>query len=150
MRWGITTRNNEPMLREDRFEKQLSQLFDDFFEMKPSSLFETKWMPSIDVDEDENGIHVKAEIPGIEEKDLHVVIEQNMLTISGEKSEEKKSENKRYVVSERQFGSFYRSIALPEGIDANKITAKFKNGVLHIEIPRTEEAKPKKITIDVH
>jgi len=150
MRWGITTRNNEPMLREDRFEKQLSQLFDDFFEMKPSSLFETRWMPSIDVDEDENGIHVKAEIPGIEEKDLHVVIEQNMLTISGEKSEEKKSENKRYVVSERQFGSFYRSIALPEGIDANKITAKFKNGVLHIEIPRTEEAKPKKITIDVH
>lgn len=138
------------MLREDRFEKQLSQLFDDFFEMKPSSLFETRWMPSIDVDEDENGIHVKAEIPGIEEKDLHVVIEQNMLTISGEKSEEKKSENKRYVVSERQFGSFYRSIALPEGIDANKITAKFKNGVLHIEIPRTEEAKPKKITIDVH
>ncbi len=137
-------------MREDRFEKQLSQLFDDFFEMKPSSLFETRWMPSIDVDEDENGIHVKAEIPGIEEKDLHVVIEQNMLTISGEKSEEKKSENKRYVVSERQFGSFYRSIALPEGIDANKITAKFKNGVLHIEIPRTEEAKPKKITIDVH
>lgn len=94
---------------------------------------------------------MKAEIPGIDEKDLQVTLENNILTIAGEKKEERneKDRDSRWVVSERKFGSFRRSISLPEGIRSDKIKAAFRNGVLRVEIPREESAKPRKITIDV-
>ncbi|HOS40561.1 MAG TPA: Hsp20/alpha crystallin family protein [Spirochaetota bacterium] len=152
MKWGLSKRENKQNQGIDSFRREIQNLFDDFFTVGPSSLFDAAWAPSIDIEESDTAIHIKAEVPGIEEKNLSVSIENNMLIISGEKNEERKEEgtDKRYVVSERRFGSFHRSIQLPENIKSDKISAKFKNGVLAIDIPKDETAQPKMITIDVH
>jgi len=151
MKWGITKKNRESGTSLDSFQRDISRVFDDFFALTPSSMFEIDWTPSIDVEEDEKGIRVKAEIPGIDEKDLRVTLDQNILSIEGEKREERREEDKgsRYVLSERKFGSFHRSISLPSGVKAESIKASFKNGVLKVEIPRDESQKPRKIAIDV-
>lgn len=151
MKWNISKRNGNPVNNYDSFRREMQNLFDDFFSIRPAAMFENKWVPSVDVEEDENAIHVRAEVPGIDEKDLTVTLENNVLTIAGEKIEEKKEENKdkRYMVSERRFGSFRRSLALPAGIRTDTIKAVFRNGVLKIEIPREESARPKMIKIDV-
>ena len=149
MKWSLTRKNaNEnPM---DVFHRNIEEVFDDFFSFKPSGLFESKWLPRVDVEEENGRIHVKAEIPGIEEKDLNVTLTDNVLTISGEKREERKDEKKnRSIVSERFFGSFSRAITLPEGVRAENITATFKNGVLNLEIPVDEAKQPKKISINI-
>jgi len=89
-------------------------------------------------------------MPGIDEKDLDVRLEYNVLVLSGEKKEEKKEEKKNYVFSERKYGSFYRTIALPEGAKTDKIKTTFKKGILSIEIPKDEVKEAKKIPIEVH
>ena len=135
----------------DSFERDISKVFDDFFSIRPSSMFECEWSPCVDIEEDGKHLRVVAEVPGIDEKDLKVTLEGNMLIISGEKKEEKteKDAAKRYVVSERSFGSFYRSVALPEDIITDSVKAKFKNGILTVEMEKSEQAKPKKIQIEV-
>ena len=152
MNWGLTRRNRDLTDGYDLFRKDISRVFDDFFAITPSTLFETDWVPTVDVEEDDKAVHVKAEIPGIEEKDLNVTLEDNILTISGEKNEEKKEENKKknYIFSERKFGSFSRSITLPDGVKGEKIKANFKKGVLKVEIPKDDTKKPKKISINVN
>ncbi len=147
MKWGITRRNEQPEWGVDSFRKEINQLFNDFFSIGPSSLSESGWMPTVDVEEDDKEVRIRAEIPGIEEKDLSVTLENDILTIAGEKKEEKKEENRRYVVSERRFGSFHRSIRLPEGIDREKIEAGFKNGVLRVTIPRIGTPETKRVKI---
>jgi len=151
MKWGLTKRDRDPDTAYSDFRKDIDRVFDDFFSLKPSSLFDSEWLPSVDIDEDDKAIHIKAELPGIDEKDLKVNLENNVLTISGEKKEERKEEDKdkRTIVSERRFGSFSRSLSVPEGIKAEKIKAKFKDGVLNIEVPKEETVQPKKINIDV-
>jgi len=149
MKWGLTKRDDD-LWGVESFRKGLRGLFDEFFEMGPTSLMEAKWMPMVSVDEDEKAIHVRAEMPGIDEKDLNVTLENNMLIISGEKKEERKEERKRSVISERRFGSFSRSIAMPEGIKGDSISATFKKGVLMIDIPKTEHGKGGKIKITVN
>jgi HSP20 family protein len=149
MKWGLTKRNEDISTSLGTLNRDISRMFDDFFSIKPSSMFEFEWAPAIDVHETDNSIHVKAEIPGMSEKDINVSIENNVLTISGEKNEEKKSENKKYAVCERRFGSFFRSIALPDGIKRDGIKAAYKNGVLDIEIPKEASVKPAPIKIDV-
>lgn len=152
MKWGITRQNNKNNATSlDVFRRNLNSLFDDFFSLTPTSMFEFDWSPSVDVAEDDTSIRVKAEVPGIDEKDLKVTLENNVLIIEGEKKEERHEEDKntRYVVSERRFGSFRRSIGLPEGIKADKIKASFKKGVLQIEIPKEESAKSRRINIDI-
>jgi len=119
--------------------------------MSPSTLFESKWLPSVDVEENGKMITVKAEVPGMDEKDISVTLSDNVLTISGEKRQENTREEsgKRYVVTERKYGSFSRSITLPEGIKADKIKASFRKGVLSVDIPKDESAQPRKIEIKI-
>jgi len=147
---NLIKRNNNKEYGLDTFRKNIDKLFDEFFFLTPTSLFKNDWEPTIDVEEDDKTIRVKAEIPGIDEKDLDVRVENNVLTLSGEKKEERKEEKKNYVFSERKFGSFSRSIGLPEGIKSDKIKATFKKGVLNIEIPKDETKESKKIEINVH
>jgi HSP20 family protein len=147
---NLIKRTNNKEYGIDTFRENIDKLFDDFFFLTPTSLFKSDWEPTVDVEEDEKTIRVKAEVPGIDEKDLEVKIENNVLTLSGEKKEERKEEKKNYVFSERKFGSFSRSISLPEGVKTDKIKATFKKGVLNIEIPKDEKAEPKKIAIEVH
>jgi len=143
-------KHNNKELKENTFRNNIDKLFDDFFFFSPTTLFKNDWEPSVDIEEGKDTIHVKAEMPGIDEKDLDVKIEDNVLILSGEKKEEKKEEKKNYLYSERKYGSFYRSISLPEGIDKEKVKATFIKGVLNIDIPKKEVKEPKKITINVN
>ena len=150
MKFGIKKREDIPGSELDTFRRSISDLFDDFFSLKPAGLFDSDWVPAVDVHEDEKGIYVKADIPGMDEKNLEVNIQNNILTIKGEKSEERReSNNRRALMTERRYGSFQRSIRLPEGIKADRVKAEFKNGVLNIDIPceHAEPAKKIKITV---
>ena len=144
MKWGLTRWNDANL--------GLSTVFDDFFRVTPVEIFGNGINPNVDVQEDEHAVYVKAEVPGIDEKDINVELKENVLTISGEKKEEVKEEdkNRNYRYSERRFGSFCRSVVLPEGIQGDAVTAHYRNGVLEIELPKSEKAKPKKIAISVN
>jgi len=144
MKMGISRLNNSDIT--------LSNLFDDFFRMVPTHIYSYEPIPKIDVKEDEKAVYVKAEIPGLDEKDLEVTLKDNMLTISGEKKEETSEEDKEknYRYCERRFGSFRRSIEMPDGIKTDSVKASYKNGVLDIELPKSEPAQPKKINISVN
>lgn len=144
MKWGLT-RWNDPDLA-------LSAVFDDFFRVTPVEMFGNGINPKVDIQEDEHAVYVKAEVPGIDEKDINVELKENILTISGEKKEEKQEQdkNRNYNYSERRFGSFCRTVVLPEGIKADAVTAHYRNGVLEIELPKAEKVKPKKIEISVN
>ena len=150
MQFGLKKRDESYHSEIDAFRRSISNLFDDFFTIKPSTLFETEWMPSVDVHEDAKGIYVKAEMPGMDEKNIDVNIENNYLTIKGEKKEEREEKrDKRTIVTERKFGSFERTIRLPDGIQADKVKADFKNGVLAINIPKEKVEEPKKVKINI-
>lgn len=122
------------------FDSVLNRFFDDGFDTGSST-------PAVDVHEDENQFTLEAEMPGMTDKDVDINVENNMLTISSKKEEEKEEEKKGYVLKERRRSSFSRSFMLPKNVDAGKIEASMKNGVLNLTIPKAEEAKPKKIEI---
>lgn len=149
MKWNLSTRNKNSESRLDVFSKDMRKIFDDFLSFAPSSLFKEDWIPEIEVKEDEKAIHVLAEVPGIEEKDLSVDFKNSMLTICGEKrgDKEEKDEKKSLILSERRYGTFCRTVRLPDGIRADEIKAEFRNGVLKIVVPKTETMQPKKISI---
>jgi HSP20 family protein len=101
--------------------------------------------PAVDVTESEKGYEITAELPGMEEKNIEVKVSNGTLTIKGEKQEEKEEKKKDYYLHERRFGSFERSFSLPDGVDADKIEAGFKKGVLTVTLPKKPEAqKPAK------
>jgi len=150
MKWGLSKQNHQPLNSIDRFRNQMDNFFDDFLSFKPLSLYDNEWSPSMDVIDGEKVIQVKADLPGLEQKDIELTFENGVLTISGQKSEEKRDETKNYLVSERRFGSFVRSIRLPNGIRQEDINAEFKDGVLTVAIPKDEKVHPRKIDVKVN
>lgn len=104
-------------------------------------------MPKIDIKEKKDSVVVKAEIPGVAEEDLEIEITDNVMTISGEKKEEKEEDKDGYHYKESHTGSFSRSFSLPSEVAAEKADAEMKNGVLTITVPKVEAKKPKKVTI---
>jgi HSP20 family protein len=102
---------------------------------------------ALDVVETDDDLMVKATLPGIKAEDVDITIDNGMLTIQGEAQEEHTEEGERYHLRERRYGAFCRSVALPVGVDADKAKAEFENGVLTLTLPKTEEAKPKRITV---
>jgi HSP20 family protein len=113
-----------------------------------ASLFSAEWMPRIDIKEDTNHYTVTADIPGVDPKDIEVTMANGMLTIRGERREEKEEDNKGYRRRECFMGSFERSFQMPETADSDNIVAKGKNGVLTIQIGKKEAAKPRTIQIE--
>ena len=107
------------------------------------------WAPPVDIFETENDIVLKAELPGIDPKDVEVRVEDNTLYLKGERKYEKEVNDKNYHRVERSYGSFARSFSLPNSIDADKVKAEYKDGLLTLTMPKREEAKPKTIKIDV-
>ena len=103
--------------------------------------------PSVDIYEEGNDLVLKAELPGIDKKDLNVTISENRITISGEKKQEEKVEKKDYHWIERSYGSFTRNFRLPDNVNGEEAKATFKEGILEVRVPKTEEAKQKKITV---
>ena len=109
------------------------------------------FMPPVDIVESNDGLMVKAEVPGLEKDSFKVSVEDNVLTISGEKKMEydETDKDQNYHRVERTYGSFSRSFTLPNTVDVKKVNAKYRNGVLEVKLPKSEEAKPKEIEIDV-
>ena len=98
-------------------------------------------MPNLDLSETKEALTVKVEIPGMDSKDVQVTLQENVLTIKGEKKEEKESKDERYHRVERNYGAFARSVRLPVGVDGSKVEARFKNGVLTVTLPKTPGAR---------
>ena len=107
------------------------------------------WAPPVDIFENENNIVLKAELPGVDPKDVEVRVEDNTLYLKGERKFEKETEEENYHRIERSYGSFARSFSLPSSIDAEKVGADYKDGLLTLTLPKREEAKPKTIKINV-
>ncbi len=107
------------------------------------------WMPSVDVRETKDALEITAELPGLEPKDVEVSVENGVLTLKGSRQFEKASEGETYHRVERAYGSFERSFSLPTNVDPEKVKAAYRHGVLHLTLPKREEAKPKSIAIKV-
>src|SRR2546425_12649664 len=113
------------------------------------SIAVAEWAPLVDITEDDKEYLIKAELPEVRKDDVKVAVENGVLTISGERKFEKEQKNKKYHRVERAYGSFVRSFTLPEGADADKVNAEFKDGVLKVHLPKSEEVKPKQIEVKV-
>jgi HSP20 family protein len=113
------------------------------------SLTSSSFAPAVDVYEDEHNVTLKIEVPGIDEKDIDVRIENNTLTVHGERKIEKEEKEENYRRVERQYGSFTRTFNLPPTVDAEKVQADYDKGVLKITLPKKAEAKPKQIKVNV-
>ena len=146
----------------ERLRQEIDRLFEDFdggFRRWPASrplanvvpFWREEWpiAPAVDVAETEKAYEITAELPGLDEKNIEVKFADGVLTIKGEKQQEKEEKKKDYYLNERSFGSFQRALQVPAGIDADKIEANFKKGVLTVMLPKTAEAQKaeKKITI---
>lgn len=123
------------------FNRSLSSFFDDGTETMSS------WAPAMDVLERENEIVLRAELPGLSEQDVEITVENNTLSLRGEKRFEEEENEGAYRRVERRYGSFYRSFSLPSTVDRDRIDASFKNGVLEVVLPKVEQAKPRKIAV---
>jgi HSP20 family protein len=106
------------------------------------------WRPAVDIYDQEDSIVIKAELPGLNKDGLSIEIKENKLVLKGERLADKEIKEENYYRRERSFGSFHRAFSLPAGIDPDNVTASFKDGILKVEIPKAEETKPKRITID--
>ena len=108
-----------------------------------------EWAPAVDITEDDKEYLVKAELPEIRKEDVKVTVENNIMTISGERKFEKEEKGKKYHRIERAYGSFTRSFGLPDDADASKVEAKFAEGLLKVHISKNEAAKPKQIEVKI-
>ena len=128
---------------------RVNRLFGDAYGAREEGVL-SNWVPAVDVFENENKeLVLKAELPDVKKEDVSVTVENNTLTLSGERKFEAEVKKDHYHRLERSFGSFSRSFSLPATVDSAKIAAEFKNGVLTIRLPFREEAKPRSIAIDV-
>lgn len=145
-RGGLT---RGPFREPGRMEREMEDLVGTFFRDWPMPRFarQAAWAPALDMLDRKDELVLKADLPGLEQKDIEVSVEEGILTIRGERKEEKEVKEEEYYRCERWAGAFARSLALPPGLDADKIKATFKNGVLEVHLPKTKEAKGKKIAI---
>ena len=133
-----------------RFHNRMNRIFDDFFAPAfpvDDELAMRNWNPSADVYEEDAHYVIKAELPGIDKKDIHIDFENNTLVLKGERTEDKEVNEESYYRKEMAYGRFQRSFALPEGVEADNIKADYKDGVLKITIPKPETKQPKTITV---
>ncbi len=131
---------------------ETTRFFEDFFNDFPfSASLQTRdhWMPAVDILEKDGNLVVRAELPGMEEKDIDLKLEGNVLTLKGERKMEKDEKNSNYHRVESFYGSFSRSFTLPDTVDRDKIKAEYKNGVLSITIPQKPEVRPREIPVSV-
>ena len=127
----------------------MSRLFDWAFGGRGNvSAFTSSSAPAVDVYEDDDAFHVRVDLPGMKRDEIDITLDNNTLTISGEKKNESETKNENVYRAERYYGKFFRSIDLPTAVNADKIDAKYKDGVLEIAVPKSEEARPKQIKIE--
>jgi len=133
------------------FRREMDRLWDRFFGEEPfGRRLAGEWSPTVDISETKNELLVKAELPGLDAKDIQVNISGDVLTIKGEKKKEEEEKDEHHHYVERYYGSFERSIKLPVNVKTEKVDAIFDKGVLKVMLPKTEEAKKKEIKIRVN
>ena len=140
----------DPFHELSEFQNRLSSVFGRSLPQKgQAGAAHSLWSPPVDIIEDDKEFVIKAELPDIKKDDLHVTVENGVLTLSGERKFEKEEKKRRYHRVERSFGSFSRSFSLPEGADPSKVRAEFKDGVLEVHLLKSETARPKQIEVKV-
>ena len=139
-----------PFREFERMRREMDRLWDSFFERRPAKLEEGgEFLPALDLAETGNELVVKCEVPGLDPKDIDISLSDGMLTIKGEKKQEREEKETDYHLVERSYEAFTRSIQLPKEVQGDKISASYKNGILKITLPKSEEAKKKEIKIKV-
>ncbi len=155
MAWELQTwkpfRELAPFREFERMRREMDRLWDSFFEggLRRKAEEGREWLPSLDVAETKNELVVKCEVPGMDPKDIDISLSDGMLTIKGEKKQEREEKEADYHLVERSYGSFSRSVQLPKEVQGDKINASYKNGILKITLPKSEEAKKKEVKIKV-
>jgi HSP20 family protein len=148
----------KPIAEMARWERDMERMLGNLFTRRASSFFDDRSgpgdglglrEPNLDLYEEKDQIVVKAELPGMTKDDIHVSVVDNILTIQGEKKKEEENKGKDYYHAERVYGAFVRNLTLPAEINPEKVQAVFKNGVLEIRLPKSEEAKKKAINVKV-
>lgn len=128
--------------------EELDRLFDFSQPTRDSGLF-SGWTPALDLFDEKEHLTVKVELPGLKKEDIELSLHDGVLTVSGERKNEREQKDGETFRSERYFGRFQRSVTLPTAVDANKVSAAYKDGVLTVTLPKAEEAKPKQIEVSV-
>ena len=141
----------DPFREFSTLQDRMNRLFRESFTEggREEALTTTSFAPPVDVYEDEHNVSLKIEVPGIDEKDIAVRLENNTLTVHGERKFEKEEKEENFRRVERQYGSFTRTFTLPSTVDADKVSANYEKGVLKITLPKKAEAKPKQIKVNV-
>ncbi len=146
----------EPVRELNTIQSEMNRLFNTFFDAPPSnggahgaSTTLRRWIPPMDLVETEDDFVLRADLPGLTESDVDIELEDNVLTISGERKAEHEERKEGYYRVERASGAFQRSLTLPEGVDPDAVKASFEKGVLEVRIPKPEERKPRKVSISV-
>jgi HSP20 family protein len=139
----------EPFRGVTTLQDQINRLFNESFERTGDDSSLSAWAPAVDIYETEHELVVKADLPDVDPKDLDIRVENNILTIRGERKFEKKVNEENYLRVERSYGSFARSFTLASTVNSDAIKADYQNGVLTLTIPKREEAKPKQIKVSV-
>jgi HSP20 family protein len=140
----------EPFRGVTTLQDQINRLFNATFERSSDDSSLSAWAPSVDIYETEHELVVKADLPDVDPKDLDIQVENNILTIRGERKFEKKVNEENYLRVERSYGSFARSFTLANTVNSDAIKAGYQNGVLTLTVPKREEAKPKQIKVNVN
>ena len=141
--WNLLDRLQKEFSRQDLIDPYAGRDVGD----DSSDVVTSHWRPAVDIKEEEDRFVIYADLPGVDPKDIEITMEQGVLTLKGERSEETKEEHEGYKRVERVSGSFYRRFSLPDTADAERIEAKGKNGVLEITLPKLEKVQPRKITV---
>jgi HSP20 family protein len=139
----------EPFRNISSLQEQVNRLFEGSFPSRGDESTLTAWSPSVDVYETENELVLKADLPEMNEKDLDIRLENNMLTIRGERKFEQKVKEENFLRMERAYGSFSRSFSLPNTVNTEAVKAEYKDGVLSLTLPKRAESKPKQVKITV-
>ena len=142
----------EPVRELTSLQNEMNRLFTTFFDTPTNGNGETtarRWIPAMDLVETDDHFVLKADLPGLGEGDVSIEVEDNVLTVSGERKADHEDTREGYVRVERSYGVFRRSLTLPEGVDAEGVTARFDKGVLEVRIPKPEERKPRRVAIQV-
>lgn len=139
----------DPFRNLSTLQEQVNRLFESNFPPRSDNSALTTWAPAVDIYETENELVIKADLPEISEKELDVRVENNMLTLRGERKFEEKVKEDNYLRIERTYGSFSRSFSLPNTVNTEAIKAEYKNGVLTVVLPKRAESKPKQVKVHV-
>jgi len=129
--------------------RELNSLFSSIFDTPTGTVSGRRWLPAMDLVETDDHFVLRADLPGLSEDDVDVTLENDVLTVSGQRKAETETREKGYYRVERASGSFRRSLSLPEGVDPDAIEANFDKGVLEVRIPKPEQRKPRKVAITV-